>query len=344
MHVWRAGLLIGLLAACAPSGGAGPENAPEPAPTANAPECDCSGASAGPGADAVPTRIAMRDVELVLPDGILRVRYLEGTVESVVKGQPPTIDDPGAYRIVVDRAEVAVDVHTLNTMMSAEHATSGKKTPLASAEFSTEGGLLVVSGKKPVPFVLKGAASVDAKGRMTIRVVELKALGVQTKGILAALDLKLEDLIDVTNERGVTIEGNVVHVDPLVNMPAPKVEAKVTGVSVEADGLVLRLGDVGTTSPETPTSPTAKSAADTEGSLTNFLSYTGGTVVQGKLTIRDTAIKLVDLDPTDPLRLAIDAINAQIAAGFVKITETGDMTTFLPDADQLEDAVAVENP
>jgi hypothetical protein len=106
---------------------------------------------------------------------------------------------------------------------------------------------LVVTGKKPVPFVLKGAVSVDPKGRLTVGVVELKAMGVQTKGLLAALDLKLEDLIDVTNERGVTIDGNVVHVDPLVNMPAPKVDAKVTGVSVEPDGLVLRLGDVGTT-------------------------------------------------------------------------------------------------
>lgn len=329
MQIGIAGLVFGLLAACGPS--ASVNEPPEDPPPAKAADWDCSGRE--PPED--PTKIEMRDVELVMPDGLLRVRYLEGTVKSTKTGKLPVIDDPAAYMIAVDRAEVAVDVRTLNQMMSAEHSTTGKRTPLGSAEFSTEGGLLVVTGKKPVPFVLKGAASVDPKGRMTITVVDLKALGVQTKGILAALDLKLEDLIDVSNERGVTIDGNVVHVDPLVNMPAPKVTAKVTGVSVEADGLVLRLGDMGTANPETPTSATARSAADTKGAVTNFLSYAGGTVVQGKLTIRDTAITLIDLDTTDPLRLAIDKVSAQMAAGFLKIDESGAMTIFMPDADQL---------
>lgn len=333
MNVGIAGLTLGLLAGCP-----GSETPAAIPPEARAGDCACP--EGGPDTEPTPTRIVMRDVELVTPDGLLRVRNLEGMVQSLVDGQPPVLDDPEAYRIVVDHAEIAVDVRTLNQMMSAEHATGGKTAPLASADFSTEEGRLVVTGKKPVPYVLKGAVSVDPAGRLTIRVVELKALGVQTKGILAALDLKLEDLIDLTNERGVTIDGNVVHVDPLVDMPAPKVVAKVTGVSVEADGLVLRLGDVGTKDPETPTAATVKSAADTAGSVTNFLSYTGGTVVQGKLTIRDTSIKLVDMDPTDPFRLSIDAVNAQIAAGYVKITEAGEMTNYVPDADQLGEPAA----
>lgn len=286
----------------------------------------------------------MRDVELVIPDGLLRIRYLEGTVVSTVDGQSPVIDDPEGYRIVVDRAEVAVDLRTLNGMMSAAHTTSGKKSPLAAADFSTAGGLLIVTGTKPVPFVMSGAASVDPEGRLTIRVADLKALGVQTKGILTALDLQLEDLIDVTNERGVTIDGNVVRVDPLVNVPRPKVEAKVTGVSVEADGLVLRLGDEGTIHPETPTAATAKSAADTKGIVTNFVSYTGGTVAQGKLTIRDASIKLVDADTTDPLRLNVETVRAQIAAGYVKISESGSMTIVVPDADELSEPLTCPAP
>lgn len=332
MHSWILLSALGLMVGCAP---ADPPSNPDEDADKTAENCDCPTPSASSGTDTIPTRLSMRDVELILLDGVLRVRFLEGTVESLLVGRPPMIDDPKAYRIVVDRAEVAVDVRTLNGMMSAEHSASGRKTPLASADFSTEAGLLVVTGKKPVPFVFKGAMSVDAEGKLTISVVELKAMGVQTKGILKALDLKLEDLIDVSNERGVTVDQNVVHVDPLINMPAPEVDAKVTGVSVEADGLVLRLGEVGTTTPETPTSATAKSTAETAGSVKNYLSYAGGTVTQGKLTIQDAAITLVDLDPTDPLRLSIDAINKQIAAGYARITEDGGMTSFIPDADDL---------
>ncbi|MDP2313854.1 MAG: hypothetical protein Q8P41_13180 [Pseudomonadota bacterium] len=330
MYVWIA-TLLGALGGCAQ---------PDPISPDPAARADCPAVVADPDVDPAPTVITLRDVELVTPDGLLRVRYLEGTVQSTVEGRPPVIDDPDAYRIRVQRAEIAVDVSTLNRMMSGEHTTSKKKSPLASAEFSTEHGLLVVTGSKPVPFVLKGAVSVDPKGRMTISVVDLRALGVQTKGILAALDLKLEDLIDVTNERGVTVDGNVVHVDPLVNMPAPAVEAKITGVSVEADGLVLLLGDVGTTDPKTPAAETVKSAADTEGTVKNFLSYRGGTVMQSNLTVRDTSITLVDLDTSDPLRLSMSALNAQIAAGYVKISESGGMTTYLPDADQIGEPVA----
>jgi hypothetical protein len=87
--------------------------------------------------------------------------------------------------------------------------------------------------------------------------------------------------------------------------------------------------------PETPSAPSAKSAADTAGTVSNSLTYRGGTVVQGNLTIRDTVIDLVDLDTTDPLRLAVDAIGVQIAAGYVKLGVDGDMTTFIPDADQV---------
>ncbi|MES2644934.1 MAG: hypothetical protein V4850_35940 [Myxococcota bacterium] len=329
MHRWVPSLMVLLVAGCAPETPAAP-----PAPTVVT--CPCPEAAvAAPEADKVPTKIALRDVELIMPDGLLRVRNLDGVVQSLVAGRLPVIDAPDTYRIVVDQAEVAVDTQTLNEMMSGEHSKSGKKTPLQSAVFSTEGDLLVVTGKKPVPFVLKGAVSVDPKGRMTITVVELKALGVQTKGILKALDLKLEDLIDVGNERGVSIDGNVVYVDPLVNMPPPAVDAKVTGVSVERDGLVLRLGDAGTRTPETPTSETVKATADTEGAVKNFLSYTGGTVDQGNLTVRDTSITLVDVDTADPLRLDMKAFNAQIAAGYVRIGEGGSMTIFIPDADQL---------
>lgn len=328
MH--RTLLSLALFGACTPA-------APEPTPTVDA----APAAVPPPEVGVAPTRFVMRDVELVMPDGLLRVRHLEGTVVSVVAGLPPAIDKPDAYEIHVEQAEVGVDIATLNGLMSASHSRSGAKTPLASADFSTEGDLLVITGARPVPFVLKTSVSVDPQGRLTLAVVDLKALGIQTKGILDVLKLKLEDLVDVSNERGVTIDGDVIFVDPLTSMPAPRLTAKITGVNVEPDGLVLRLGATGTTNPQDPAQTSARDAADTDGSSLNFLHYSGGTVSQGNLVLHETDLWLVDLDPEDPLRIDIAAIPAQVAAGYTKSAANGQMTTFIPDANQIDAEVVV---
>jgi hypothetical protein len=91
MH--RTLLSLALFGACTP-------DAPEPTPTVEA----APAAVPPPEVGVTPTRFVMRDVELVMPDGLLRVRHLEGTVVSVVAGLPPAIDKPDAYEIHVEQA------------------------------------------------------------------------------------------------------------------------------------------------------------------------------------------------------------------------------------------------
>lgn len=67
--------------------------------------------------------------------------------------------------------------------------------------------------------MLESTSSVDPLGQLTLTVTDLKALGAQTSSVLEVLDLKLEDLVDVKNERGIHIDGSVIQPDPLQGIP-----------------------------------------------------------------------------------------------------------------------------
>ena len=103
---------------------------------------------------------------------------------------------------------------------------------MATVNLGPEGDRISVRGTKPVPFDAVGDVSVDDEGRLTIRVSEVKALGVQTDGLRKALDLDLAKLVNTDGEEGVSVEGETIHLDPLTDLPDPQVVGKITGASV----------------------------------------------------------------------------------------------------------------
>ena len=61
-------------------------------------------------------------------------------------------------------------------------------------------------------------------------------------------------------------------------------------------------------------------ASAAEGPKSNFLSFTGGTIISGNVTIRRAKIKMIDQDPADPLRLAKNT-KPQIKAGYMRVVD-----------------------
>jgi hypothetical protein len=278
------------------------------------------------------TKIEMRDVELDQPGGLTRVRYLNGRLKTTHPGRPPAIDNPKGYSILVEQAEVAVDWHTLARMMSQPK--DGEKPPLTDAKFSeTEDGLLVIESALPVPFRMRSEVGVDPEGRLTIKLVTLEALGVGTGLVRSVLGIKLEDIVKKGD--GLVVDGDTIHLDPLVNSPPPKVIGKVIGASVEKDGLVLRLGARGVEVPKEVASTSVATSA--EGPKANYLRFLGGTIIAGNVTMRHTDLRLMDQDPGDPFRLLNDT-KPQIQAGYLKQLEGGKVEIHMPDANDLETA------
>ena len=78
-----------------------------------------STACTGVTASAPPVEVAMRNVDLrVTPDITLHIRHLRGRFVARGTRQAPYLDDPRTYTVTVDTGEVAVDLDSLNALMT----------------------------------------------------------------------------------------------------------------------------------------------------------------------------------------------------------------------------------
>ena len=68
----------------------------------------------------------------------------------------------------------------------------------------------------------------------------------------------------------------------------------------------------------------------------NYVSFTGGTIRFGKLTMVDADLRLIDADPRDPFDFYPAEYQRQLIAGYSRNTASGGLRTFMPDYDDLE--------
>jgi len=52
----------------------------------------------------------------------------------------------------------------------------------------------------------------------------------------------------------------------------------------------------------------------------NYMAYRGAQLTFGKLTMKDTDMILIDMDPKDPFDFYLDHYKDQLVAGYTKIT------------------------
>ncbi len=63
----------------------------------------------------------------------------------------------------------------------------------------------------------------------------------------------------------------------------------------------------------------------------NYMYFRGGTLRFGKLTMRDTDMKVLDRNMKDPFDFSIDRYNDQLVAGFSKNTPSLGLVVHMPD-------------
>ena len=68
----------------------------------------------------------------------------------------------------------------------------------------------------------------------------------------------------------------------------------------------------------------------------NYVSFTGGTIRFGKLTMVEADLRLIDADPRDPFDFFPAEYQRQLVAGYSRNTASGGLRTFMPDYDDLE--------
>jgi hypothetical protein len=276
------------------------------------------------GTPAVETE--MRNVDLHLtPEIDLHIRNLRGRFVAQGSRPAPYLDDPRSYSVTVDSGEVAIDLASLNALMTRalvghSNVRSMQISIDADGQLRQKGSL-----KKgvPVPFDVKASVSPTPDGHLRIHSESVKGFGVPVNPLLKTFGLKMDDLLKVDPGRGVTVDGNDVLLDPSSLLPPPAMHGRITEVRVEKDALVQVFGPGGQKALSPP--PTSK----------NYIYWRGGQLSFGKLTMTETDLELVDLDPRDAFDFSVNRWNEQLVAGFSKITPERGLKAHMPDFNDL---------
>jgi hypothetical protein len=164
--------------------------------------------------------------------------------------------------------------------------------------------------------------SATADGKIRIRPTKVKAGHLPVEGVMKLFGLNMAKVVNTSNTKGVSVEGNDIILDPAEMLPAPKMRGRITTVRIAGDEIVQTFG-------------TGRTAQALKPAAANYMAYRGGMLRFGKLTMNDTDIRLIDTDPTDPFDFFPDHYQDQMVAGYSKATATGGLLVYMPDYDKI---------
>lgn len=270
-------------------------------------------------------QIEMKNVRLHLPGAVVMdVTRLRGTMISRTSG-PPVFDDQRSYVLEVDQATLSMNVESVQALMN-NHVFASQGAPLKSIKVAVDGDRLKMSGKLhkgvDVPFSTKASVKASADGRLQFHTESMKALGIPAKGMLDLFGLKLDDLVNLKNQRGIAIDGDDIFIAPGQALPPPEIRGRVAKVSLEGGRLVQVFDDGGAK---------MKALSPPSASAKNYIYFSGGDITFGKLTMHGADLQLIDNDPADPFDFYPEKYNAQLVAGYSKNTPSGGLKTYMPD-------------
>jgi len=76
----------------------------------------------------------------------------------------------------------------------------------------------------------------------------------------------------------------------------------------------------------------------------NYMAYRGAQLTFGKLTMKDTDMILIDMDPKDPFDFYLDHYKDQLVAGYTKITPAFGLRVFMRDFHKLRRSPLTKAP
>lgn len=275
----------------------------------------------------------MRNVMYHFSDSVaVHIMTLNGEVVPVGNNKFPIFDDTKSFNIEISSAEIAISTSSLaNVLNSYVFARPG--APLTGISVAIENGRLKIKGKLAkgdIPFETDGVLSPTPDGKIRLHSEKIKALHVSVKGLMDLFNVQIADLVKTGKIPGVTTDQNDLILDLEKILPPPHIDGKVTAIRFEGDTLVQTFGGAA-----------GKSVKYLR--LGNYMSYHGNTLRFGKLTMSDTDMILIDMDPRDPFDFYLDHYKEQLAAGYAKITPNFGLRVYVKDYNKLHQRRQVQN-
>ena len=269
-----------------------------------------------------PVHVDMSHVDLhVSPDVTLHIDRLRGTFVPI-GGQAPVLDSKQSYAVVVDTGEVALDLDSLNALMMRTLGGDNSNVDKVRLSVGEDGTLRqkgVIDSAVNIPFSAKSTVSVTEDGRIRVSTTSVKGFGVPMKPLMKVFGFKMDDLVNVKPGHGVVVADNDLILDPAALIPSPAIRGRLTAVRIDNNRLVQTFGN-------------GEGKAVAARPLTrNHIYWRGSQLSFGKLTMTDTDLELVDLDPKDPFDFSVDKWQAQLVAGYSKTLPNRGLKAFMPD-------------
>jgi hypothetical protein len=279
--------------------------------------------AAGGGGDVNAT---MKNVNYRLTDKIIvHIVSLRGKL-TPKPDQIVAFDDRQSFGIDVDSASVTLNTTSLTNDLN-DYVFVKPDAPFKKLTATIEGDQLTVKGllvsKGGIPFSTTGTLAVTPEGMIRLHTTKVEALHLPVKGLMDMLGLDTSKLVDTNKVEGVSVDKNDLILDPQVLLPPPQLRGRLTSIKIENGQIALAFAgkeEKGSLQPLTNTC-----------GARNYLQFQGGTVRFGKLTMDQTDLVLLDMQPADPFDFAMDHYKEQLLAGFSKMTQQGGLCVHMPD-------------
>ncbi len=281
--------------------------------------------------------VQMRNVMYHFTDRIaVHIRRLHGQLVPT-KGDLPVFDDKDSFTLQIGSAEIAMSTQSLaNVLNTVVFANSDAPLKAVTVRAGSNGRLIVkgkLHRKGDLAFESEGALSATSDGKIRLHIEKAKALHLPVKGLMDLLGLEISDLIHTGKVNGIRAEKDDLILDPETLLPPPHIAGKVTAVRMEGDNIVQVFGS----SAEMPMRVAAA----------NYMAYRDNLLRFGKLTMTDTDMILIDMDPKDPFDFYLDHYKEQLVAGYSKETPSFGLRVYMRDYNKLakgKSAVSARKP
>ena len=312
------------------SSSANPNNPPAGTPSGQA------------GANSGAVRAEFRNVMFHLtPEAAAHLQSVSGELWPVGKYDMPVFDDTASFELHVSQGTVSITPEALASVMNG-YVFARSDAPLKDISIKMKEGRLIIKGKLhskgDLPFETAGELSVDGDGRLRLRSDKVKALKVPVKKVMSLFGIELANVINTSKIPGMDTDKNDVIVDLATLLPPPHIRGRIASTRLERDAIVVVYG-----ARKTPVSSGTVERADAPLSG-NYMLFLGHRVKFGKLTMEDTDLAVIDLDPKDPLDWYQDRYKDQLAAGNSKITEKFGLRAYVKDFAKLPRRPAAKSP
>jgi hypothetical protein len=246
---------------------------------------------------------------------------LSGELWPTGKNEMPIFDDKTSFEVRVESGRVSMTPEALAQIMNS-YVFSRSDAPLKDISISIDKDRLIIRGKLhskgDIPFGTAGTLSATPDGRLRVHTEKVSALHVPVKGMMGLFGIELAKIVNTSKIDGMDTDKNDLLMDLGRLLPPPHIRGKVTAVKVEKNAIVTIFGDGEIASPATAEKG-------------NYMTFRGNAVRFGKLTMENTDLTLLDLDPGDPLDWNQDRYKDQLAAGYSKIDENFGLRSYVKD-------------